>query len=600
MAYREEGTVTLKMLAQDLASGKVGAFIGHLDKLAQKGGLVGSVAQGVGQSFGQLLNPMGLVSSGLGMVTDFAGKAIAAASDLSESLSKSQVVFGDNAAAIEDWANTSSRSVGLSKQAALEAAGTFGNLFDALKLADDAQVEMSKGAIQLAADLASFNNANLDETLAAIQSGLLGEAEPMRRFGSNLSAARVEAYALAQGWVKNKAALTDAMKVQARYALILEDTTNAQGDFGRTSDGLANSQRILNAELENLTAEIGTELQPVMRDFAVFAKDTLVPAIRDVIGLVKELGSYSEELGTLFNIMSLNFGAQNAAIEDYFASLDPWVRTFHDLGEELGYTRVQLFRLSQEFHRGNKSVVEFGEYLGSLRKPKATDILPAPGDVEETVNVIPTATKKAVKQTERSLASLVDISRTTLKDTRKEVRDRMRDINDALEHPFRDQKLEKTYQTAIRQATKRMNKALREGNEEAYAEASQFVEEYKAKLRELRLQRFRVRVSMFVDDSGVTGPGATLLGGLAGGAWGSRPARRAGGGPVSANQAYIVGEDRPEVFVPNTGGTIVPSTKGLGSTFVYAPGYSTASPAEAQRFMAAIGPEMERYWQRRL
>lgn len=38
--------------------------------------------------------------------------------------------------------------------------------------------------------------------------------------------------------------------------------------------------------------------------------------------------------------------------------------------------------------------------------------------------------------------------------------------------------------------------------------------------------------------------------------------RRAGGGPVSAGQGYIVGEHRPELFVPSMSGTIVPNLGG--------------------------------------
>lgn len=35
--------------------------------------------------------------------------------------------------------------------------------------------------------------------------------------------------------------------------------------------------------------------------------------------------------------------------------------------------------------------------------------------------------------------------------------------------------------------------------------------------------------------------------------------KRATGGPVAAGQSYLVGERRPEVFVPHTAGTIIPS-----------------------------------------
>jgi hypothetical protein len=56
--------------------------------------------------------------------------------------------------------------------------------------------------------------------------------------------------------------LTEESKVLARYQLILEQTTIQQGDFARTSDGAANQQRILAAEIENSKAAIGVGLLP--------------------------------------------------------------------------------------------------------------------------------------------------------------------------------------------------------------------------------------------------------------------------------------------------------------------------------------------------
>lgn len=48
---------------------------------------------------------------------------------------------------------------------------------------------------------------------------------------------------------------------------------------------------------------------------------------------------------------------------------------------------------------------------------------------------------------------------------------------------------------------------------------------------------------------------------------------RAGGGPVSAGQAYVVGENRPELFVPSQNGTIIPNVPRSvgGSAFTFSP-----------------------------
>jgi phage-related minor tail protein len=62
---------------------------------------------------------------------------------------------------------------------------------------------------------------------------------------------------------------------------------------------------------------------------------------------------------------------------------------------------------------------------------------------------------------------------------------------------------------------------------------------------------------------------AQLLGNIPGiGAFFSVPGR-AMGGPVSANSPYIIGERGPELFVPQSSGTVVPNNRlGGGSTII--------------------------------
>jgi hypothetical protein len=192
------------------------------------------------------------------------GLAVKAASDLQESTSKVGVVFEENAKQIIKWSKDSAQAMGLSQQQALEATGTFGNLFRAMQVGTPESAKMSRSLVQLAADLASFNNADPSEVLEALRSGLVGEAEPLRRFGVSLSAARIEAKALEMGLASTKDELTAGAKAQAAYAIIMEDTKLAQGDFARTSEGLANQMRIAKAEFTNAAAELGVVLLPVV------------------------------------------------------------------------------------------------------------------------------------------------------------------------------------------------------------------------------------------------------------------------------------------------------------------------------------------------
>lgn len=198
-------------------------------------------------------------------VTAFGKKAIEIASDVSESQSKVQVVFGASAKSVLDFGNTSAKSLGISKASALEAAGTFGNLFVSLKLPQAEAAKMSTKMITLAADMASFNNASPEEALEAIRSGLVGETEPLRRFGVNMNDATLRTQALKMGLIDNvKDGLDPAVKAQAAYGLMLSQTGTAQGDFARTSGGLANQQRLLAAQWSDLQAELGEKLLPAV------------------------------------------------------------------------------------------------------------------------------------------------------------------------------------------------------------------------------------------------------------------------------------------------------------------------------------------------
>jgi len=199
-------------------------------------------------------------------ITAGLGVMIKGASDLEESVNKVNVVFGESAESIHDWSEDSATAFGLSRQEAEEAAGTFGNLFKTMGTGQEESAEMSESIVELSADLASFHNIPIAEALEKLRSGLVGEAEPMRALGVLLSEGEVKAEAYRMGIANTGEELTEQQKVQARYSLILGQTNDAQGDFARTSDGLANSTRIASAQLKDMAAKIGADLIPMAKD----------------------------------------------------------------------------------------------------------------------------------------------------------------------------------------------------------------------------------------------------------------------------------------------------------------------------------------------
>ncbi len=210
--------------------------------------------------------------------------AIGAASDFSEEISKARVIFGDASKDIEDFAKTAADSLGQSRKQAVNAASTFATLGKAAGLTGKDLSKFSIGFVKLASDLASFNNTSPEDAIQAIGAALRGEAEPIRRYGILLNDATLKNEALALGLIKTtKDALSPANKVLAAQAAIYKQTSDAQGDFARTSDGLANSQRQLAANIEDVKITLGEALLPVALRFSNFIKENLVPAIKGLV-----------------------------------------------------------------------------------------------------------------------------------------------------------------------------------------------------------------------------------------------------------------------------------------------------------------------------
>jgi hypothetical protein len=201
----------------------------------------------------------------LGALTTAAVPAVKAASDLNETVSKTNVIFGAAAKEVLAFGDTTAKSMGISKTAALDAASTFGVFGKAAGLTGTQLATFSTDFTALAADLASFNNTTPEDAIVALGAALRGESEPIRRYGVLLNDATLKQEALNLGIYDGSGALTAQQKVLAAQAAIYKQTGDAQGDFARTSNGLANQQRILSASLRDTQAAIGRALLPVVQ-----------------------------------------------------------------------------------------------------------------------------------------------------------------------------------------------------------------------------------------------------------------------------------------------------------------------------------------------
>lgn len=256
-------------------------YILGLDSLAFEKGLGGAdkrlkAAQRSFQKTADKFSSVGKTMS-LGLTLPlgaFATGSFKAASDAAELQSAFDQTFGKMSATMNKWAEDTGNAMGRSTTEMKKAANTFGIFFNTA--VDPAKAaKMSQTFAKLAQDLGSFYNVDTQTAIEKLRSGLSGESEPMRDFGVFLTEASVKAKALQLGLTGVGNELTEQEKILARYHLILESTTKAQGDVARTSSGTANQLRRAQAAFEELQVIVGTKLLPVLTPLITKLADAL-------------------------------------------------------------------------------------------------------------------------------------------------------------------------------------------------------------------------------------------------------------------------------------------------------------------------------------
>lgn len=219
------------------------------------------------------------------------------ASNLNESINAVRVSYGKAAADILKIGKNAAVGFGLSRSEFNGFAVQFQSFSKTIAGVDGDVSKTFESIIGRATDFASVMNLGVNEAATLFQSGLAGETEPLRRFGIDLSAATVEAYALSSGLVKNKSELTEAMKVQARYGSLMEQTSKFQGDWNNTSNQAAGQQKILSAQVKELKASFGSALIPILTKVALVLNNGVIPALRGSAKFVKSNATTIKVLG---------------------------------------------------------------------------------------------------------------------------------------------------------------------------------------------------------------------------------------------------------------------------------------------------------------
>ncbi len=238
-------------------------------------------------------------------LVDFGSKCLELGSDLAEVQNVVDVTFPEMTGQVDKFAKGAAASFGLSETMAKQYTGTFGAMAKAFGFTEKQAYDMGTTLTGLAGDVASFYNLSQDEAYTKLKSVFTGETESLKDLGVVMTQTALDSYALANGWGKTTAAMSETEKVALRYAFVQQQLTAAQGDFARTSDGWANQVRILKLQVDSIMATVGQGLINV-----------LTPVIKIINTAISKLATLANAFKALTELLTGNKSSPGEGITE--------------------------------------------------------------------------------------------------------------------------------------------------------------------------------------------------------------------------------------------------------------------------------------------
>lgn len=226
---------------------------------------------------GGVVKKIGVAIAGVFAVKElvaFGKECLELGSDLEEVQNVVDVTFPHMTDRVNEFARSAADAFGLSETMAKKYVGTFGAMAKSFGYSEEAAYDMATALTGLTGDVASFYNLSQEEAYTKLKSVFTGETETLKELGVVMTQNALDQYALANGYGKTTAKMTEQEKVALRLRFVQEQLSAASGDFVRTSDSWANQVRIMQLRLQSLKATIGQGLinlfTPIIKSINAF------------------------------------------------------------------------------------------------------------------------------------------------------------------------------------------------------------------------------------------------------------------------------------------------------------------------------------------
>lgn len=240
---------------------------------------------------------------GTAAVIGFGKSIVDAASNLEQSLGGARTVFGEFSGEIEAFGKNAAKNMGVSNEEFLRMSTLMGSLMKGAGLPLQTVTKQTETLTQRAADLSAMYGGTATQAIEAMNSAMKGQFDPLESFGVSLTAAQIEARAMAKGYVDASGKVDAAGKMIAAQELILERSSDAAGTYAKESGTLAGQTQTMQAQFKDLQATLGQALLPtivqlagVLRPILEFISANtgwLIPMAGAILGIVAAVKAWT-------------------------------------------------------------------------------------------------------------------------------------------------------------------------------------------------------------------------------------------------------------------------------------------------------------------
>lgn len=249
-------------------------------------------SQRTADNAGSIFTKLGGMLAGLGL-GKIIGDSLTNGGELEQQLGGVEVVFSEHAEAMKKTAATAYRDMGLSEAEYLAKANKMGALFGGSGFDMSYAASMSQQVMQRAADVASIMGVDVKDAMEAVAGAAKGNFTMMDNLGVAMNDTTLQAYAQEKGLGKLE---TTQQKVSAAMQMFLDKTEYAAGNYARENDTFSGSLTTAKAQLENMTADLGTQLLPTATSLLTMARGGLEAISPLVVSLGEGLNSVGQYL----------------------------------------------------------------------------------------------------------------------------------------------------------------------------------------------------------------------------------------------------------------------------------------------------------------